>query len=161
VSAPRDEASSIRVRGEDANLIRRAANAAGVDEMVLVACAVQALAAAVRPIRQSREERPLSDEVELYAVYRHVHVKAVYFPATRLVKITDGPLAGRTFRTSSAAAGAVVEQVTSGRPMSRRSGPRFWRVTATGERLEVLVSQPNGRAGSVLTAEQAPRPSVR
>jgi hypothetical protein len=80
--------------------------------------------------------------VPLHAEYQGVAVRGQYDPLSGSLEITDGPAAGRTFRTPSAAAIAVVSAVNpSVNP--NRNGWNFWTITATGERLQRI--RPNGR----------------
>lgn len=89
--------------------------------------------------------------LRLHAVYRGVRIDAVYVPATHRVAVLSGPVAGRNFKSPTGAARAVVEALNPGRTAVQGNGWRFWRITATDERLDVcrtVRGKPRGRAAA-------------
>lgn len=90
-----------------------------------------------RPRRPSQAERAAGapETVPVHATYQGVTVQGCYNPLVGSLEITNGPAAGRTFKTPSAAAIAVVSAMNpSVNP--NRNGWNFWLITATGERLQ-------------------------
>ncbi|MCG7285454.1 hypothetical protein MHY85_05620 [Cellulomonas sp. ACRRI] len=77
----------------------------------------------------------LDGGLEIHAIYDGHRTNAVYELASRRVTITDGPLAGKSFKSPSGAAIAVVSRF---RPdvNPNRNGWSFWTVTGTGELLQ-------------------------
>jgi len=75
--------------------------------------------------------------VAVHAVYDGHRTAAVYDQATHRVTITDGPLAGTSYKSPS---GAAIAVVTNSRPdvNPNRNGWSFWTVTATGRLLQTL-----------------------
>lgn len=122
---------------DDAETIRFVARAAGVEEAVVVGRALRALLTAppADPTEAADPADPAS-EVPIEAVYRRHLTTATYIPATGRVRITSGPLKDTAYRSPSGAATAVMQAANPDRTGSRVSGRRFWRVTATGERVE-------------------------
>ena len=118
-------------------VIRLAALVAGVSEAEVVARAVRAMPKGRGDVPTVPVD-PWSD-VEIYAVYQGRRVEAKFLPATRRVTMTSGPLAGRSFRTPSTAAAAVVADVNPDRG-SPTNGWRFWRVVATNAHLDSIRS---------------------
>lgn len=137
---------SVEIDEETYDLIMFVARAAGTTPGAVVARAVGALRAEPSPAPPASAS-PSGPEREIYAIYRGEEVRATYLAATRRVAITSGTLAGRVFRTPSAAASAVIGALNPGREMSRVSGMRFWRDAATGQRLEAVAAPPGGPPG--------------
>ncbi len=75
--------------------------------------------------------------VAVHGVYAGTRVAATFDPATHVVTITSGPLAGRSFTTPSGARAAVVRLLNpSVSPVG--NGWNFWIITDTGARLRTL-----------------------
>jgi hypothetical protein len=130
---------SVDIDDETYELISFAARAAGVTPAAIIARALAELRTA-----PTSQHAPAGEFTErpIYALYRGEEITAVYLPATRRVAIRSGSLAGRVFRTPSAAASAVVAALNPGREMSRINGLRFWRDAVTGGRLDTLSAGP-------------------
>jgi hypothetical protein len=79
-----------------------------------------------------------SDQIAVYAVYRRTRVEAQFDPRTEGMTGTTAPIEGKQFSSPSGAARAVVEALNPD-VNSNRSGPRFWRVTATGKELGTIL----------------------
>lgn len=75
--------------------------------------------------------------VAVYGTYKGHRIDGEYLPATRRLRMTTGPLAGRRFESPSDAARAVVAALGAPGP-SPTNGWRFWRLTTTDERIDVL-----------------------
>ena len=75
--------------------------------------------------------------VAVHAVYDGQRTAAVYDQATHRVTISDGPLAGTSYKSPS---GAAIAVVTNCRPdvNPNRNGWSFWTVTTTGRLLQTL-----------------------
>jgi hypothetical protein len=80
-------------------------------------------------------------EVRVHAAYRGVRVSGLFDPATRVLTVTEGPGAGQTHPSPSAAAMAVIRAVNPDRNPSV-NGWSFWRVTRSGEELKSLRRPP-------------------
>ncbi|WP_082376133.1 hypothetical protein [Nocardiopsis sp. NRRL B-16309] len=81
--------------------------------------------------------------VPVYARYKKQRVEGWFDPATRRLGIVSPPWDGHVFDDPSPAAGAVVERANSLLPRGERvstsrNGWVFWRVAATGEKIETL-----------------------
>jgi hypothetical protein len=86
------------------------------------------------------------ESVEIYADYEGHRVHARYFAPAR-VEIVDGPLAGRSFKTPTGAARAVV-RLYNPSVNDNRNGWGFWQIkNATGSRvwLQSIRPQEKGR----------------
>jgi hypothetical protein len=70
--------------------------------------------------------KPAEQGVEIYADYEGYRVRATYFKPAR-VEIVDGPLAGRSFQTPTAAARAVVRHYNPS-VTDNRNGWSFWQI---------------------------------
>jgi hypothetical protein len=83
------------------------------------------------------EHAPAVGQVPIHTVYEGERVRAAYDPGTHRVTILSGPLAGKSWKSPSGAAVAVVRQI---KPAVRaeRNGWSFWTVTATGHALQSL-----------------------
>jgi hypothetical protein len=79
-----------------------------------------------------------SDQIAVYAIYQRTRVEALYDPRTEGITGTTTPIEGKQFSSSSGAARAVVEALNP-QVNSNRSGPRFWRVAATGKELASIL----------------------
>jgi hypothetical protein len=78
--------------------------------------------------------------VPVHADYAGYRTRARYVPGPARIEITDGPLAGATFKSPTAAARAVVSHY---RPTvsAHRNGWSFWTVTASQVPLQNLRYQ--------------------
>lgn len=88
---------------------------------------------------RSKDVSPPSMEggVPIYAVYDGNRIDAVYHPSTKRIDITTGVLAGRSFKSPSGAAIAVV-RAHKPNIHPNRNGWYFWVVTDTGKVLESI-----------------------
>ncbi|WP_406467512.1 hypothetical protein OH738_07270 [Streptomyces hirsutus] len=77
-------------------------------------------------------------EVEVFSSYRRVRVEAILDRTSRSVKITSGPLVGRSFASPSAAAKAVVEALNPECRNPERNGLLFWRL-ADGQKIKQVL----------------------
>jgi hypothetical protein len=125
----------ITVDVETYDLLRVAANAAGVSISEVVRRGVAALRGDPPPPDPDPWE-----EVPVYATYRGLRFDGLFVAATARLVVTTGELAGQAFSSPSAAAGAVVALVNPGRD-ARTNGWRLWRLAATGDYLDVLRSR--------------------
>lgn len=82
---------------------------------------------------------PVADQqmVVVHAEYQGVRVRGLYDTLSRSLEITEGPAAGRRFKTPSAAAIAVVSAVNPA-INPNRNGWSFWTITADGKRLQSI-----------------------
>lgn len=99
--------------------------------------AVERLIAEFRKMNTPRDTAAVCGEVPIYCIYKGVRTEGVYFPDTKGILITTGPLAGTRKKSPSGAACAVVAEA-SPNIRNERQGWRFWKVTATGEDLQEL-----------------------
>lgn len=74
--------------------------------------------------------------MEVHGTYRNQRVTGVFDPGARRLTVTSGPVAGRSFKSPSAAVRAVIAAANPARVAAQSNGWRFWHVTATGERLD-------------------------
>jgi hypothetical protein len=82
-------------------------------------------------------EQPPDDGVQIYADYEGNHIEAIYYAATRRVDIVSGVLNGRSYRSPSGAAIAVV-QAHNPTVHPNRNGWTFWFITKTGQALQAI-----------------------
>jgi hypothetical protein len=93
------------------------------------------------PPREGPE--PANRGVAIYADYEGHRVRARYFEPAR-VEITDGPLAGRSFKTPTGAARAVVRNYNPS-VNDNRNGWSFWQIdNGTGARVWLQSIRPHG-----------------
>jgi hypothetical protein len=113
-----------------------AARGAGVsvDEMLERILDVWLAQDEVPEARQSTD----GDQIRVYAIYKSTRVEALFDPKTEGMTGTTAPIDGKKFGSSSGAARAVVEALNP-KVNSNRSGPRFWRVAATGKELATVL----------------------
>lgn len=78
---------------------------------------------------------PATDAVRVHALYGGERIEGEYHVASSRLDITAGPCAGRSFKTPSGAAIAVV-QARNPRVNPNRNDWSFWIVTDTGETLQ-------------------------
>ncbi len=64
--------------------------------------------------------------VDVYVTYRGYRIAGRYDPVTKRIDITSGRLTGRSFKTPSAAARAVIEDLNPQVKSSARNGYTFW-----------------------------------
>lgn len=76
-----------------------------------------------------------TDTIAIYADYEGRHIEAIFHRATKRVDITDGVLAGRSFKSPSGAAIGVV-QALNPNVHPNRNGWSFWFLKASGEALQ-------------------------
>jgi hypothetical protein len=88
---------------------------------------------------QDARRGPDGDRIPVYAIYRSTRVEALFDPKTEGMTGTSAPIEGTKFGSPSGAARAVVEALNP-EVNSNRSGPRFWRVAATGKELAAILS---------------------
>lgn len=75
--------------------------------------------------------------VPIHAVYNGSRIDAAFDPATEAVKIVQGQLAGRTFKSPSGAAVALVQEMNP-RVNPNRNGWSFWTISSSGETLQTI-----------------------
>ena len=94
------------------------------------------------PPREGPE--PANRGVAIYADYEGHRVRARYFEPAR-VEITDGPLAGKSFKTPTGAARAVVRHYNPS-VNDNRNGWSFWQIdNGTGARVWLQCCTRHGR----------------
>lgn len=127
---------TIEVDDQTASALRLAADTAGISEGEVV----RRLIERHRPQEEATAHRAGSATVAVHAVYEGHRTAATYEPATHRVTITEGPLAGRSYKSPS---GAAIAVVTHYRPSvnPNRNGWTFWTVTSSGELLQTLRSR--------------------
>lgn len=103
-----------------------AARMAGVTEGEIVRRLIAANALEV----EEEEEDPRQEGVVIYADYEGSRTRARYFAPAR-VEITDGPLKGRSFRSPTGAARAVVRHYNPS-VNDNRNGWSFWLIDNGG-----------------------------
>lgn len=82
-------------------------------------------------------DAPAADTVAIYADYEGQHIEAIFHRATKRVDITDGVLAGRSFKSPSGAAIGVVRALNPN-VHPNRNGWSFWFLKANGEALQSM-----------------------
>ncbi|MFD0583063.1 hypothetical protein [Dactylosporangium darangshiense] len=95
----------------------------------------------VRPPSSTAPSLDADDEVRVHVVYKKTRVDGVFNKANHELRITSGPLVGRTFSSPSNAAIAVVEHLNPTREHPSTNGRTFWIVTATGRTLRSIIGQ--------------------
>jgi hypothetical protein len=78
-----------------------------------------------------------ADDVAVHAVYEGNRIEGVFRPDTKGLDITTGVLAGRSFKSPSGAAIAVV-QAHNPDVHPNRNGWSFWIVTESGQWLQSI-----------------------
>ena len=85
-----------------------------------------------------RHQDPNVDRrIRVHAVYEGARTDGLFEPVSEALEITSGPLAGRSFRSPSGAAVAVVQATNRG-INPNRNGWSFWIQTETGEILQMI-----------------------
>jgi hypothetical protein len=69
--------------------------------------------------------------VDIHVDYDGRRIAASFDPRTSAVRFADGPLTGKSFKSPSGAAGAVVTRLRPGVDPNR-NGWTFWTITGTG-----------------------------
>lgn len=110
-----------------------AANVAGLAKGQIVALLVAAARTKAKPPVESMDR----GGVAIHADYDGHRTRARFTPGPGRIEITDGPLAGTTYRTPSEAARAVVGHYKP-TVSPHRNGWVFWIVTDTGEPLQSI-----------------------
>jgi hypothetical protein len=124
--------ATIKVDEETDRYLEFAAKIAGVTKGEVVARLVAASSVSAGPPSEQRV-----DTVAIHADYDGHRTNARFVPGPGRIEIADGPLAGKSYKTPSEAARAVV---THFRPevSPQRNGWIFWVVTATGAPLQSI-----------------------
>jgi hypothetical protein len=79
----------------------------------------------------------IGESVAIYAEYDRQVVEAIFRSKTERVDITSGVLVGRSYKSPSGAAKAVVQSLNASVDPSR-NGWMFWSLRETGEMLETI-----------------------
>lgn len=93
------------------------------------------------PAHQQRDR----NEVEVHATYEGQFIKGTFDLRTRGLRVDEGPLAGRSFKSPSGAAMAIVREVKPD-VHNNRNGWTFWTVTDTGYPLQSMRADVPRRA---------------
>jgi len=114
--------------------VRFAARVASVTEAEVVARAVAAY------LQEKPNPSPPDPwtPVPVYAEYRGHRVEGQFVPRTQRLVVTGEPAPGRSFKSPSGAARAVVAALNPSRESVHTNGWRFWRLVDTDDRLDVL-----------------------
>src|SRR3954462_6274561 len=112
--------ASIEVDAPTKQTVSFAARMAGVTEGEIIRRLITASALA------ETSSDPPSEGVPIYADYEGHRTRARYFEPAR-VEITDGPLAGKSFKTPTGAARAIVRQYNSS-VNDNRNGWTFFQI---------------------------------
>jgi hypothetical protein len=128
--------ATIEVDGDTKRTVAFAAQMAGVSEGEIVRRLVAASA--------DRWTAPAAQDagVPIFADYAGHRTRALYFAPSR-VEITDGPLQGRSFKTPTGAARAVVRQYNP-KVNDSRNGWGFWQLDQSGPRMWLQKLRPEG-----------------
>lgn len=94
------------------------------------------LASDRRPGDSDAPDAP-GDDVPVHAIYEGNRIEGVFHAGTRRLDITTGVLAGRSFKSPSGAAIAVVQAHNPG-VHPNRNGWSFWVVTTSGKWLQSI-----------------------
>lgn len=89
---------------------------------------------------QRRQEPRTDDRIRVHASYEGTQTDGLFDPASEVIEITSGPLAGKSFKSPSGAATAVV-QAANPRVSPNRNGWSFWIRTDTGQMLQMSRRQ--------------------
>ncbi len=127
---------TIEADDHTAAALQLAADTAGISEAEVV----RRLIKRHRPEAAPKGDRAASATVAVFALYEGHRTTATYEPATHRVTITEGPLAGESYKSPS---GAAISVVTHYRPSVNpsRSDLTFWTVSSSGELLQTLRRQ--------------------
>ena len=82
--------------------------------------------------------------LRVHATYRRQRTDGQFVRATNRLTITTGALAGTTYPSPTAAAGAVVRAANPDRASGNNDGWNFWRIDGTGEPLASVRTRPRG-----------------
>lgn len=128
--------ATIEVHGDIKRMVTFAARMAGITEGEL-------LRRLVTESSLATEEPETGEEgVPIFADYAGHRTHALFFRPAR-VEITDGPLQGRSFKTPSGAARAVVRHYNSS-VNDNRNGWGFWQTDLNGRRVWLQALRPAG-----------------
>lgn len=75
--------------------------------------------------------------IAVHATYQGQRVEGLFFPATKRLEVTSGQRAGRTYKSPSGAARAVITAINP-HVTPNRDGWTFWIVAETGKLLQTL-----------------------
>jgi hypothetical protein len=126
---------TIRLTDGDHDRVALLARAWRVSESEVVRRVLDEFAHQSAPTTEASEE--VGDGVTIYTDYDGHLVEAVFYPTTKRVDIVSGTLAGRSYRSPSGAARAVV-QVHNPSVHPSRNGWLFWQLRKTGKTLETI-----------------------
>lgn len=124
----------IEVDGETKRMVAFAARMAGVTEGEIVRRSLAADTSVADEAGAEPEGRPI------FADYEGHRTRALYFAPGR-VEIIDGPLKGRTFKTPSGAARAVVRHYNQS-VNDNRNGWSFWQLDQGGRHVWLQSIRP-------------------
>ncbi|MCZ2817922.1 hypothetical protein [Modestobacter sp. VKM Ac-2984] len=86
-----------------------------------------------------KEPKMPSDPIKVFAEYKGHHVDGTFDLGSLTLRVTTGPLSGRTFESPTAAAVAVVKNFTPERVNPETNGRKFWRLCdGTGDLRSIL-----------------------
>lgn len=90
-------------------------------------------------LRRLADSTPSGNDggVPIHVVYKGVRTEARFTPATGVVEVVVGPLAGKRFTSPSRAAIEVVRAINPS-VSPNRNGWGFWLVTGTGQALHTI-----------------------
>ena len=128
---------SIEIDDQTAMAISLAADTAGVTPGEVVRLLVARSRPAASPAAMQPGEMTW---VEIHALYDGHRTRGTFDPTTHRVTLSDGPLEGRSFKSPSGAAIAVVSHYRPG-VNPNRNGWSFWTVTSSGDLLQSLRHQ--------------------
>lgn len=83
----------------------------------------------------------LDDPVPVYGVYHRHRIEGTFLPLSGELKITTGPLAGKTYSSPSAAAIAVVDHFNPDRAYKNTNGRTFWVSKSSGKSLRSILGR--------------------
>lgn len=127
---------SIRVTTFTAARLRLLAAAWETDEEGAINRLIDRMAS-TGPEAPAPEEQITADRVQVHATYEEHRITGLYESPTHSLTVTSSPLEGRSYKSPSGAAIAVV-QALNPRVNPSRNGWTFWTVTATGATLQSL-----------------------
>ncbi|MEK6443549.1 hypothetical protein [Pseudonocardia sp. T1-2H] len=103
----------------------------------LVAQATPKMFATPPPSGGSSPESAPDGHVYVYGDYEGHRTRGTFNLTTHRVDVMDGPLSGKSFKTPSAAASAVVASLNPA-VSPNRNGWGFWRIESSGEILQTI-----------------------
>lgn len=142
----RVETVTIQIDRSTYALLKYGAEAAGISEDEFLRLALMTY--------QPMPPRDLPDDpwtpLTVHATYLKKRTDGQFVRATTRLTVTTGPLAGTTYGSPSAAAAAVIRAINPARTSGHNDGWRFWRVSGSGEPLDVVRTRrraPRGDGG--------------